>query len=103
MVSASSLAVAKRPPSVPSVPTKSVSQNWQVAPARSCSRALQRLQPEKRQNTAARPACATSPCKVRKISLTAYHTNSPRTAYGHHFEKQTRPDRDYQPRIEKKF
>jgi bifunctional enzyme CysN/CysC len=56
MVSASSSEVAKRPPSVPSVPTKSVSQNWQVASARSCSRPLQRLQPEKRQNTAARPA-----------------------------------------------
>ena len=44
------------PPSVPSVPTKSVSQKRQMALARSCSRPLQRLQPAKRQNTAGRPA-----------------------------------------------
>ena len=31
-----------------------------------------RLQPEKRQKTAARPAWAPSPCRVRKISFTAY-------------------------------
>ena len=31
----------------------------------------QRLHPAKRQNTAGRPACAPSPCRVKKISLTA--------------------------------
>ena len=43
----------------------------QIADARSCLRPDHRLQPEKRQNTAARPACPPSPCRVRKISLTA--------------------------------
>ena len=53
---------------VPSMPTKSVSQNVQTAVARSCSRPLQRLQPAKRRKTAGRPAarprlaaCRTSP------------------------------------------
>src|SRR5471030_3006635 len=44
------------PPASPSVPTKSVSQNWQTALARSLSRPVHRLQPAKRQNTAGRPA-----------------------------------------------
>lgn len=43
---ASWLASAKLPPPSPSVPTKSVSQNWQIASARCCSLPLQRLQPE---------------------------------------------------------
>ena len=57
-------ALSKRPPSVPSVPTKSVSQKRQTALARSCSRPDHKLHPAKRQNTAGRPACAPSPCKV---------------------------------------
>ena len=48
----------------PSVPTKSVSQNWQVARCRSCSRPVHRLHPANRQNTAGRPACTPSPCSV---------------------------------------
>ena len=55
---------ANCPPPGPSVPTKSVSQNWQMAVARSPSRPVHRLQPAKRQNTAGRPACAPSPCRV---------------------------------------
>src|SRR5580704_4105739 len=65
-------APAKLPPPVPSNPTKSVSQKRQTARPRSFSWPDQRLQPEKRQNTAARPAFAPSPCNVRKISFTAY-------------------------------
>src|SRR5208337_4499980 len=65
-------APVKLPPPGPSMPTKFVSQKWQMAPARSFSWPDQRLQPEKRQNTAARPAFAPSPCKERKISFTAY-------------------------------
>src|SRR5439155_13729219 len=57
ITSASSLALPNLPPSGP-VPTKSVSQNWQTARDLSSSRPDQRLQPEKRQNTAARPVCA---------------------------------------------
>ena len=57
-------ASANLPPPGPSVPTKSVSQNWQTASARSFSRPLHRLQPAKRRNTAARPVCAPSPCSV---------------------------------------
>src|SRR5580704_8630761 len=72
MAMESASASAKLPPRVPSSPTKSVSQNWQMAPARSFSWPDQRLQPEKRQNTAARPAFAPSPCNVRKTSFTAY-------------------------------
>ena len=53
--SASAPAVAKVPPPGPSVPTKSVSQNWQIAEARSRSRPLQRLQPVNRKKTAGRP------------------------------------------------
>ena len=52
------------PPSVPSVPKKSVSQKLQTALARSCSRPDHRLQPAKRQNTAGLPALAPSPCRV---------------------------------------
>jgi len=63
-------ASANLPPPWPSVPTKSVSQKVQAAPARSLSRPVQRLQPAKRQKTAARPACAPSPCRVLKSSLT---------------------------------
>ena len=48
-------AVSKRPPPVPSVPTKSVSQNWHTALLRSSSRPDQRLQPANRQKTAGRP------------------------------------------------
>ena len=43
---------------------KSVSQNRQIASARSASRPDQRLHPAKRQKTAARPVCAPSPCSV---------------------------------------
>src|SRR6478609_7914246 len=53
--SASSSPLLKRPPSGP-VPTKSVSQNLQTARDLSSSRPDQRLHPEKRQKTAARPA-----------------------------------------------
>src|SRR6202023_3551503 len=63
---------AKLPPPVPFTPTKSVSQKRHTAPARSFSWPDHRLQPEKRQNTAARPAFAPSSCNVRKISFTAY-------------------------------
>ena len=52
------------PPPGPLVPAKSVSQNWQIAEARSASRPDHRLQPAKRQKTAARPVCAPSPCNV---------------------------------------
>src|ERR1700730_4811653 len=65
-------APAKLPPPGPSIPTKSVSQKRQTARPRSFSWPDQRLQPEKRQNTAARPAFAPSPCNVRKISFTPY-------------------------------
>jgi hypothetical protein len=68
---ASAAASAKRPPPVPSVPTKSVSQKRHAASARSVSRPDHRLQPANRQNTAGRPARAPSPCNVKKISLTA--------------------------------
>src|SRR5215217_2988766 len=71
IASARSSALLYRPPLLPSVPTKSVSQNLHAAVARSASRPDQRLQPAKRQNTAGRPACAPSPCRVRKISFTA--------------------------------
>src|SRR5580698_10647849 len=54
----------KAPPPGPLVPTKSVSQKVQTAVARSASRPLQRLQPAKRQNTAARPVWPPSPCSV---------------------------------------
>ena len=43
----------------------------QTAVARSSSRPDQRLQPAKRQKTAAWPAWPPSPCSVRKISFTA--------------------------------
>ncbi|MNT41912.1 hypothetical protein D3C72_1782960 [compost metagenome] len=69
MVSAKRSAVANLPPPSPSVPMKSVSQKVQAALARSLSRPVQRLQPANRQNTAARPAWAPSPCRVLKISL----------------------------------
>src|ERR1700730_1405025 len=72
MAMASASASAKLPPPVPFSPTKSVSQKRQTARPRSLSWPDQRLQPEKRQNTAARPAFAPSPCNVRKISFTAY-------------------------------
>ena len=52
------------PPPAPSVPTKSVSQKWHSAVSRSSSRPDHRLQPAKRQKTAARPAFAPSPCSV---------------------------------------
>ena len=52
------------PPPGPLVSAKSVSQNLQIAEARSASRPDQRLQPAKRQKTAARPVCAPSPCRV---------------------------------------
>ena len=52
-------------------PVIMMSQNRQAAEARSASRPLHRLQPAKRQNTAARPAWAPSPCRVMKISFTA--------------------------------
>ena len=54
--SANSAAVANLPPPSPSVPAKSVSQNWHTASARSRSRPLHKLQPAKRQKTAGRPA-----------------------------------------------
>ena len=56
-------AAAKRPPSRPSVPTKSVSQKLQMAASRSSSWPDQRLQPAKRQKTAGRPVLAPSPCR----------------------------------------
>src|SRR5258708_2086298 len=59
-----SLALANRPPPAPSVPTKDVSQNLQMAVARSFSRPDHRLQPAKRQKTAGRPTFLPSPCKV---------------------------------------
>ena len=59
--SASSTADTKEPPPGPSVPTKSVSQNWQMALPLSASRPDQRLQPAKRQKTAGRPTFAPSP------------------------------------------
>src|SRR5262249_15110455 len=65
-------AVSKRPPPGPSVPTKSVSQNWQVALARSRSRPDQRLHPAKRMKTGARPVGAPSPRSVTEISITWY-------------------------------
>ena len=68
--SARASAEANLPPSGPT-PTKSVSQNEQIAAARSCSRPLHRLQPANRTNTARRPACTPSPWSVRNISLTA--------------------------------
>ncbi len=72
--SAKASAVAKIPPPGPSVPTKSVSQNWQTALARCSSRPLHRLQRAKRQNTATRPVLAPSPCSVANTSLTTYDT-----------------------------
>jgi hypothetical protein len=62
--SARSAGVSKPPPPGPSVPTKSVSQNWQTASSRSSSRPVHRLQPENRQKTAGRPVLAPSPCSV---------------------------------------
>jgi len=62
---ASDSAATNLPPPGPSVPTKSVSQNLQTASTRCCSRPDHRLQPENRRNTAARPVCAPSPCKVK--------------------------------------
>jgi hypothetical protein len=64
IASASGAALEKLPPPGPFTPTKSVSQNWQTAVARSFSRPDHRLHPANRQNTAARPACAPSPCSV---------------------------------------
>src|SRR3954470_14388351 len=61
MAAANSAAPAKCPPPSPSTPTKSVSQNWQMACSRSSSRPVHKLQPAKRQNTAARPDRAPSP------------------------------------------
>src|SRR5262249_2503909 len=72
MAPASSAGVRKRAPPGPSVPTKSVSQNEQVALPRSLSRPFHRLQPANRQKTAARPVWPPSPCRVLNISLTAY-------------------------------
>ena len=69
--SASAPPRANLPPPGPSVPTKSVSQNWHTALARSTSRPLHKLHPAKRKNTARLPACIPSPCSVRKISFTA--------------------------------
>ena len=60
---ANSLAVLNLPPSGPT-PTKSVSQKVHTACSRSASRPVHRLHPEKRQNTAARPAFTPSPCRV---------------------------------------
>src|SRR5262249_55336107 len=48
-------------------PTKSVSHQREQPPgpfSRSRSRPVHRLHPAKRKNTAGRPACAPSPCKV---------------------------------------
>jgi hypothetical protein len=59
-----SLPTLRLPPPCPSTPTKSVSQNRQTALDRSFSRLDQRLHPENRQNTAARPVWAPSPCRV---------------------------------------
>src|SRR5258708_39708216 len=64
IASANRSALENLPPPCPSTPTKSVSQNWQIALDRSFCRPDQRLHPENRQNTAARPAWAPSPCKV---------------------------------------
>ncbi len=64
IASARSSAVSNLPPPGPSTPTNSVSQNWQIADARSLSRPDHKLHPANRQNTAARPACAPSPCSV---------------------------------------
>jgi hypothetical protein len=61
---AKAAASANLPPPSPSVPTNSVSQKRHSALARSSSRPLQRLQPEKRQKTAGRPARRPSPCSV---------------------------------------
>jgi len=44
------------PPFSPSVPQKSVSQNWQIAFSLSSSLPVQRLQPENLQKIAGRPA-----------------------------------------------
>src|SRR5262249_6509756 len=70
--SASASALWYLPPYVPSVPTNSVSQKRHTADARSLSWPDQRLQPLNRQNTAALPGLAPSPCSVWKISLTEY-------------------------------
>ena len=56
MALARASAVSNFPPPMPSVPTNSVSQNLHTALGLSASRPDQRLQPAKRQNTAARPA-----------------------------------------------
>ena len=61
---ARSAAVAYLPPPIPSVPTKSVSQNWQMARLPVLLTPGPQVADEKRQNTAARPACAPSPCSV---------------------------------------
>ena len=61
---ASASAESNFPPPAPSTPTNSVSQNRHTAVARSASRPDHKLHPANRQNTAARPACAPSPCSV---------------------------------------
>ena len=64
MASARSSAVVNFPPPGPSVPTKSVSQNLHIALCAIALAASPQIAAGKPQNTAARPACAPSPCNV---------------------------------------